>query len=137
RPGAMVSDRYVLGEPIMEGGMATIWSASDRVTGRSVVVKSIHLRLSDNVEVIQRFQQEADIIAALRSPHIVELLDRGVLAGAPYLVLERLEGEDLELRLRGRCLSLAECVTLLDQVALALLPAHQGGVVHRDVKPAN
>jgi len=137
KPGAMVSDRYVLGDPIMEGGMATIWSATDRVTGRPVVVKSIHLRLSDNVEVIHRFQQEADIIAALRSPHIVELLDRGVLAGAPYLVLERLEGEDLELRLRSRRLTVAECVTLLDQVALALLPAHQGGVVHRDVKPAN
>jgi serine/threonine protein kinase len=136
-PGAIVEGRYVLGHPLVEGGMATIWAATDRATGRAVIVKSVHVRLSDNVEVLRRFEQEADIIAAVRSPHVVELLDRGVLAGAPYLVLERLEGEDLEVRLGQRRLSVAECTTLLDQVALALVPAHRAGVVHRDLKPAN
>jgi len=135
--GSVIANRYRVDESLADGGMGTIWSATDRATGRRVVVKTMHVQLAANGEAVQRFEQEAAIIAAVRSPHVVELLDHGVISGTPYLVLERLDGEDLEQRLARRRLDVDECGRILDQVARGLLPAHVRGVVHRDLKPAN
>ena len=84
--------------------------------------------------------KEARAAAALRSPHVVQVLDvgRDDATGSPFIVMEHLEGESLADRLdrRGR-LSLAETSRVLSQVARALSRAHEAGIIHRDLKPAN
>jgi serine/threonine protein kinase len=135
--GSLLGGRYKLTERLADGGMATVWGGVDLVGEREVVVKVLAVELLTHEEAVKRFVLEGDVIRAVTSKHIVAFIDHGVHAGAPYLVLERLDGEDLEHRLMTRRLSIAECATLLEQAALALLPAHARGIVHRDVKPAN
>jgi class 3 adenylate cyclase len=85
-----------------------------------------------------RFEREAMAIAALQSPHVVQIYDYGVDDGAPYIVMELLDGEDLQSRL-GRVgrMPLPTVASMLTQAAKALGAAHQAGIVHRDIKPAN
>ncbi|APR78163.1 Adenylate cyclase [Minicystis rosea] len=85
-----------------------------------------------------RFEREAMAIARLQSPHVVQIYDYGVDEGAPYIVMELLEGEDLQARL-GRVVRMppAAIATILTQAAKALGAAHGAGIVHRDIKPAN
>jgi len=135
--GDRLAGRYLLGTQIADGGMGTVWSAVDVQTGDEVVVKLMSVDLLDNEEAVMRFEQEADVVASIQSPHVVRFVDYGIVAGAPFIVLERLTGEDLEGRLGRGPLPLSECAHLLEQIAHALLAAHVKGVIHRDVKPAN
>ncbi len=135
--GTLLGGKYKLTERLVDGGMATVWGGVDIAGEREVVVKILAVELLQHEEAVKRFAQEGELVRAVTSKHIVEFIDHGVHAGAPYIVLERLDGVDLEHRLTQRRLSLAECATLLEQTALALLPAHARGIVHRDIKPAN
>ena len=117
--------------------MGTLWSAFDQVDEREVVIKTLSADLVDNDEAQRRFELEVDVIASLASPHIVTLHGSGVVDGCPFMVLERLRGEDLEQRLLRGPLDLESCATVVEQVASALLVAHSSGVIHRDVKPGN
>ena len=95
--------------------------------------------LAANREAFTRFHREAEILSQLAHPHIVQIADFGTApAGEPYLVMEYLEGEDLERRLRriGR-LPLADVVRIVRQIGSALAATHARGIVHRDLKPAN
>jgi len=87
----------------------------------------------------ERFRHEATATAKAKSPHVVQMLDRGVMAdGTPYLVMELLEGESLRQRLRrDRSLPAAEVAEIVTQTARALSAAHERGIVHCDVKPGN
>jgi serine/threonine protein kinase len=135
--GRVVGRRYELTERLVEGGMGAVWSATDRKAGKEVVVKLMHASLVADAEAVQRFEQEASVMRSLRSPHIVSFITHGMQGRIPYLVLERLYGEDLEERLQRGPLSLEETARLLDEMAHALLAASARGVVHRDIKPAN
>ncbi|HLM75566.1 MAG TPA: protein kinase, partial [Polyangiaceae bacterium] len=85
-----------------------------------------------------RFEREARAIAQLRSPHVVQVLDHGVDNGTPYIVMELLEGEDLEARLRRtKKLAIPIATRVFTQSAKALRRAHDAGIVHRDLKPNN
>lgn len=135
--GDVVGDRYRLGERLARGGMGMVWAATDERTGEAVVVKTMKLGLDTDDEAVQRFRLEAELLAGIECPHIVRYLDEGVVGGAPYLVLERLWGEDLAGALaRGR-LPLDDAARILDQVGRALVVAHARGIVHRDIKPGN
>src|SRR5262249_31797559 len=106
---------------------------------RLVAVKILARDLSLNKESLARFRREAEITSQLNHPHIVQVLDFGEApTGEPYLVMEYLEGEDLDRRIRrsGR-LSPALGVRIVNQVASALAATHAKGVTHRDLKPAN
>jgi serine/threonine protein kinase len=135
-PGTYVG-RFIVQRRLAHGGMGTLWAAVDTESGEPVVVKMLALDLLDNEEAVGRFEQEAELVRAIASPHIVRFIDHGVFGGAPYIVLERLHGEDLEERLRRGPLTLDETASIAEGVACGLLVAHLKGIVHRDVKPSN
>jgi len=130
---------YRLGALIGRGGMGEVYRATHAETGHVAAVKVLHASLLGDEEHVRRFLREAEIAASVRTRHVVELLALGrAPGGAPYLVMELLEGHDLGwlLRHRGR-LPVAEVVELVEQLASALTVLRDAGVVHRDLKPAN
>lgn len=126
---------------IGSGGMGEVWEATHARLGARVAVKLLHGSGDGppSPEAWARFDREARAITELRSPHVVQVLDRGVTEeGDPFLVMELLEGRDLaqHLEQRGR-LSVAETLDLVEQLGRGLARAHELRVVHRDLKPGN
>nr|WP_221379321.1 serine/threonine-protein kinase [Actinoplanes polyasparticus] len=142
-PGTMLNDRYRLTQRIAAGGMGEVWRGEDLMLHRPIAVKTILPALMADREFLQRFRTEARMMAALRHPGIVQVYDYGENAQVggnrtDYLVMEFIEGISLAKRIEqaGR-LSPGETMTIVAQVADALQVAHEAGIVHRDVKPAN
>ncbi len=139
--GTVVEGKYKLIEPLGGGGMGQVWSAEHVTLGSLVALKVLHGSIMTSPDHRARFEREARLMAQLgdASRHITKVLEHGVLGdGTPYLVMERLRGEDLATRLkRDRALPLAEAADLIGQLCKALAAAHAEGVVHRDIKPAN
>ncbi|MDI6409302.1 serine/threonine-protein kinase [Streptomyces albus] len=148
--GEVLDDRYRVEEALDQGGMGTIWSATDLETGQSVAVKVLRLdaytqgrftsgeRARRRVELLKRFEREGAILEELKHPGIPRLLHRGYTGEEPYLVMEYVEGVSLrELLDMRRPFPLDAAVAVAVQVAGALGHAHMNGVVHRDLKPGN
>ncbi len=137
--GELIGGRYVLERQIASGGMGSIWVALDRQLQRRVALKRMTSQRVSSSEAARRlFEQEARAIAQLRHPHVVQEYDAGMEGDSPIIVMELLEGEDLETRLERRGpLAPAVVASLLNQAARALTAAHAAGIVHRDLKPAN
>ncbi|HEX5524837.1 MAG TPA: serine/threonine-protein kinase [Pedococcus sp.] len=137
-PGLLVADRYLLEEVIATGGMGQVWRATDQTLGRAVAVKVLRPDTADDAGFVERFRAEARHSAALQHPNIATVHDFGEGAHSAYLVMELIEGKPLSTVIRERAPLPAEEVTeILYQAAIALQAAHNAGVVHRDVKPAN
>ena len=133
-----LSPRLTLVRQIGRGAMGEIWLAEDSVLACQVAVKLVagHLRL--DARTLERFQQEARGAAKVSSPHIVRVLDHGVVEGRPYIVMELLQGEDLRAHLqRVGLLAPGECARIITQACRGLASVHAAGLVHRDVKPDN
>ncbi|MCC6523954.1 MAG: serine/threonine protein kinase [Polyangiaceae bacterium] len=138
-PGMLVGGhRYRLDRLIAVGGMGTVWAGWDLQLDRVVAVKFMAARVAHSSLLRQRFTREAKAAAGLRTPHVVQIFDYGVDLDRPFMVMELLEGEDLNTRLKrvGR-LPMPEVARIADQAAKALRRAHESGVVHRDLKPQN
>ncbi|MEV0198052.1 protein kinase [Nonomuraea sp. NPDC050691] len=139
--GTTLNDRYVLADRVGGGGMGEVWRAADTVLGRTVAVKVMMPALAENPAFARRFQNEARAMATLRHPGVVDVYDYGTCEvdgrRVSFLVMEFVEGESLDRMLRARALSPAETMRLVAEVADALAAAHEQGIVHRDVKPAN
>jgi serine/threonine-protein kinase len=118
--------------------MGTVWRAHHTELDIRVALKFLAAELAGTPLGEERFRQEARAAARLRSTHLAIIHDYGVERGRPYIVMELLEGEDLEQRLQreGR-VPLSTAAVLVAQVARALQVAHDAGIVHRDLKPAN
>ncbi|MCB9522375.1 MAG: serine/threonine protein kinase [Myxococcales bacterium] len=137
--GTTVGSRYLLAEVVGQGGMGIVYRAEDtRLHGRPCAVKLLTGRSADPEEV-RRFERELNIIARLRSQHVVQVLDAGALHdGRRYIVMELLEGLPLsQLLKRTGPLAPERAVNLIKGVLAGLSEAHDHGVVHRDLKPAN
>ena len=136
--GSTVAGKYRLERLIGRGGMGSVWAARHLQLDTLVAVKFID-SVSDVGDARMRFEREARAAAQLRSPHVVQILDHGIDDDErPYIAMELLEGEDLGERLRRTPrLSLAATATIVTQAAKALRRAHDGGVIHRDLKPGN
>ncbi len=136
--GTVLGDRYTLTERIAVGGMGEVWAATDTVLDRTVAVKLLHPALSQESDFVERFRAEARHAAALQHPNIATVFDYGEDDGTAYLVMELVVGQPLSQIIAERApLSPKETIAILIQAAMALDAAHEGGVVHRDVKPAN
>src|SRR5882762_4458655 len=134
--GTLIADRYRLSEPLGKGGSGTVYRAIDLRTGGTVAVKILHPAFAHEPEYTARLRREAVLAASLTSPRIVRVTDVGEHAASPFLVMEFVSGPTLQDRLieQGR-LSVDEALAIGLEVARAMVAAHAGGVVHRDLKP--
>jgi serine/threonine protein kinase len=135
----LVGGRYQLNEVRGGGGMAKVYRATDVTLEREVAVKLINPDLRSEPEFDARFQREAKIVSQLNDPHIVAVHDFGLdSALGPYLVMEYLQGQSLRERLAGSGpLPYRMGLQVAGQMLLALIHAHEKGIVHRDIKPDN
>jgi eukaryotic-like serine/threonine-protein kinase len=119
------------------GGMGEVYRARDTRLGRIVAIKVLPPRFSNQAELRERFEREAQTISHLNHPNICTLHDVGRQDEIDYLVMEYLEGETLATRLERGPLPLDEALKIAADIGAALDKAHRSGVVHRDLKPAN
>jgi len=124
--------------------MGEVWRAEHATLLAPVAIKLIDPELLDRVvgtdlrEVLARFQREAQAAAALRSPHVVQILDHGVEGDCAYMAMELLEGETLAQRIkRIGTLPHVQTARIITHIARAVTKAHEAGIVHRDLKPEN
>ncbi len=130
----LVDGRFELKRVAGAGGMGKVYAAHDRVTGQPVAVKVLAATGGD----ARRFAREAAVLADLIAPTIVRYVAHGVTpTGAPYLAMEWLDGEPLNVRLGRGKMPVRDAVIVARRIAEALSVAHRRGVVHRDIKPSN
>jgi len=119
------------------GGMGEVYEAEDLNLKRRVAIKVLPPEMSDSEERLQRFQREAEAVAALNHPNICTIHDIGEHEGKPFLVMELLHGNTLKEHITGDPLEPNRAIDLATQIVDALDAAHAEGIVHRDIKPAN
>ncbi len=119
------------------GGVGSVYRAHDPVLGREVAIKALAEAFRADAAALRRFEREARMLATVNHPNIATIHGFEIIDGAPYLVLELVEGETLEERLGRGALRWREAAEVARQIAEALQEAHRKGVVHRDLKPAN
>ncbi|OYP34450.1 serine/threonine-protein kinase [Rhodopirellula sp. MGV] len=131
-------------EVLAKGGMGVVYRAADTRLNRIVAIKMLgfpHLADRDprRIELVERFEREAKAVAAISHPNIVELFDVGVENGAPYAVMEFIDGPTLAQTLERdpSGLDIKQTCEVGMQIASALATAHSSGVIHRDLKPQN
>ncbi len=138
--GATLGEMYRVDAVIAEGGMGRVYEARHtRLPGRVFAVKILHRALATDAEVVSRFRREAEIADAIEHPNVLRIYDVHATGdGVPFIVSERLVGEDLGQRLEreGR-MSIVDTVQVLRQVCDVLAAVHERGVIHRDLKPNN
>lgn len=138
-PGQLIADKYRVERVLGEGGMGYVVAAHHLKLDQRVALKFLKPDALKHPHVVQRFAREARAAAKIRGEHVARVIDVGDLpSGAPYIVMEYLEGEDLGQRLQQRGpLQVEEAVGYLLQACEALAEAHAAGIVHRDLKPPN
>jgi eukaryotic-like serine/threonine-protein kinase len=145
--GTLIGGRYRLDAQIGRGGMSTVYRAFDIVLERPVAIKLMHREIAADSDQLERFRREARSVAQLNHPHVVTVIDAGEepsadgdgpREGAPYIVLEYVEGETLKdvIRREGP-LDIPQAIAYAIEIARALGAAHERQIVHRDVKPQN
>jgi serine/threonine-protein kinase len=138
RPEQVIAGRYRLRHQIARGGMAEVWEAGDDVLGRSVAVKVLLPEFAADPTFIERFRREAIAAARLAHPNVVATFDTGVDGDMAFIVMELVDGRTLrDVLVERGPLPPQEAVSIAAQAADALHYAHEAGIVHRDVKPAN
>src|SRR5436309_4936182 len=123
--------------PLGAGGMGEAYRARDSRLGRNVAIKVLPAAFSADADRLRRFEQEARAAGMLNHPNILIVHDIGTHDGAPYIVSELLEGEELREPLNHGALAMRKAVDFAKQVASGLSAAHEKGIVHRDLKPEN
>src|SRR5262245_13994864 len=128
---------YQILNPIGAGGMGEVYKAKDARLNRTVAIKVLPQDVASDPERKQRFEREAQTIAALNHPNICVVYDVGEAGGTHYMVMEYLEGETLAARIERSPMPREQALKCAIEIGDALDKAHSHGVVHRDVKPAN
>jgi eukaryotic-like serine/threonine-protein kinase len=135
--GHAVDDRYLLQAVIGEGSFGRVYRGHDRRLARPVAVKVIKPWWSEDPEWVTRFEREAQLMARVSDPGIVQIYDVGQADEGLYYVAELVDGESLETALRRGPLAISEAWEIAEQLCRALAHAHARRVVHGDIKPAN
>ncbi|HEX4341433.1 MAG TPA: protein kinase [Polyangiaceae bacterium] len=137
--GAVLAGKYRVDRVLGEGGMGIVVAATDLQLERKVAIKFLLPAYSQHEEAAQRFLREARAAVKIQSEHVARVIDVGTLeGGAPYMVMEYLEGRDLSAVIEEhRRLPVEEAVAYVLEGCDAIAEAHSVGIVHRDLKPAN
>jgi eukaryotic-like serine/threonine-protein kinase len=134
----VVADRYRVQRRLGEGAMSWVYEVQHTKLARAFAMKRLQPTLLANDEAVQRFSLEAEMLASLRHPHVVDISDWVTLPdGTPSMILEFLHGASLSVRLQRGPLPWEQIARMGDQVMSALQLAHRMGIVHRDLKPDN
>jgi len=123
--------------PLGKGGMGEVYRARDAKLKRDVAIKILPDEFSRDPDRVSRFQREAEVLASLNHPSIAAIYDLQEASGLRYLVLELVDGDTLQERLKRGPIPVAEALPIAKQIAEALEAAHEKGIIHRDLKPAN
>ena len=128
---------YEILGPLGKGGMGAVYKAMQPSLNRIVAIKVLPGDFAKDPDAVARFHREAQTVAMLSHPNIVQIIDKGEDQGILYFAMEYVEGTSLDVVLRQRRLSLQEVVQVVKQVGRGLGAAHRAGVVHRDLNPRN
>jgi len=128
---------YEIVEELGRGGMGVVYLAMQTGLNRMVALKMIPIGAHANPKDLDRFRQEAEAVARLRHPNIVQIHDVGEAGGLPYFALELVEQGNLGTRIRGEQQDFEAAARLIETLAKTIYFTHQHGIVHRDLKPAN
>ena len=139
QPGDIIAGKYAVVRRLGEGGMAVVYEATHVRLRQPLAIKVLRPDVADSQTVLARFEREARATAQLRSVHAARVVDVDTLpSGVPYMVMEYLEGNDLDAEIaKTGAMPVARAVDLVLQTAGAMQEAHALGIVHRDLKPAN
>lgn len=139
RLGMIVDGKYRLCSLIGVGGMGLVYEAEHLFLGRKVALKMLHPRYADEQRWSSLFQREARLAGALTHHSIVQVIDAGFVDGTtPYLVMELLRGENLDVRIKRRGgIKIEQAVLIAREVLRGLIAAHSKGIIHCDLKSAN
>jgi serine/threonine protein kinase/predicted Zn-dependent protease len=136
-PAAIAVPGYEILSELGRGGMGVVYLARHIGLKRAVALKMVLAGAHAQPEVLARFQTEAEAVARLKHPHIVQIYEVGERDGCPYLCLELVEGGSLEKKLKGAPQPAREAARLVETLARAMQHVHQHGILHRDLKPSN
>jgi serine/threonine-protein kinase len=135
-PGTRIGP-YEITSPLGEGGMGVVYRAHDMKLGRDVAIKALPDAFANDSDRLQRFQREAQVLALLNHPNIAQIYGLEESDKTRCIVMELVEGETLQERLKRGAIPIDEALPIAKQIAEALEAAHEKGIVHRDLKPAN
>ena len=136
--GTMVSGRYEVLKRVGSGGMADVYMAKDHKLNRNVAVKVLKSEYVEDEKFLRKFETEAQAVARLSHPNIVNIYDVGIEDGINYIVMELAEGITLKEYIRKKgYLTPKETVEISTQIASAISHAHKNHIIHRDIKPQN
>jgi serine/threonine-protein kinase len=133
---ADLGELYTVKELLGKGGMAEVYAAEDKTTGRQLALKRIASSLAGRSHIRRRFANEIDLLERCRGPYVLELVTGGTFHGTPAYVCERCVGSLYDLA-RDRPLPLARVLGYAAEVLVALDRVHAAGAIHRDIKPSN
>jgi serine/threonine protein kinase len=128
---------YKITEQLGKGGMGEVYQAKDQKLGRDVAIKVLPHEFAQDTDRVARFQREAKLLASLNHPNIAAIYGLEESDGMNFIVMELVEGQTLDDRIKSGPISVEEALKLALQIAEALEAAHEKGVIHRDLKPAN
>ena len=135
--GQIIKDRYKILELLGEGGMAFVYKAEDKQLKRMVAIKTLKPNYVQQETFVERFKREAQTVANLNHPNIVQIFDWGI-EEEPFFVMEYIEGNTLtSIIARKKTISISDILFIGAQVSDGLQAAHNRGLVHRDIKPGN
>ena len=134
----ILGNRYQIIRKIGDGGMAFVYEAKDKLLNRTVAVKVLRPEFVDDEEFLKKFKREAEAVASLSHPNIVNVYDVGEDGKVNYIVMEYIDGQNLKDIIKNEgTLDEYTALDITKQIAMALSAAHKKGIVHRDIKPHN